>query len=74
MLRELVLSTTAPEGSFPFSENFPGFAATTNLPVGGYEGSSVRIELVPLTSGIRIWGFISVTNNRTNDFTVISPQ
>ena len=48
MLRELVLSTTAPEGSFPFSENFPGFAATTNLPVGGYEGSSVRIELVPL--------------------------
>ena len=75
ILTELVLSTTnVPKGSFPFSENYPGYAATTIFPVGGYQGPSVRIELVPLTSGIRIWGFVSVTNDRTNDFTVISPQ
>jgi len=52
----------------------PGFAELTDLPTGGYSGSSVRVELVPMDPDLRIWGFISVTNNETNDFTVVSPH
>lgn len=33
----------------------------------------VRFELVPATSGLRYWGFISVTNNETQHVTVIEP-
>ncbi len=36
--------------------------------------SNVRIELRPITAGMRIWGFVSITNNDTQQVTVVSPQ
>ncbi|HET8775840.1 MAG TPA: hypothetical protein VFP80_18730 [Thermoanaerobaculia bacterium] len=32
------------------------------------------IEVVPATPGARIWAFVSVTNNETQQFTMVSPQ
>ncbi len=54
--------------------NYPGFAEITSLPIGSYAGTTVRLELIPLRPGARLWGFLTVTNNTTNEFTVVSPQ
>lgn len=42
--------------------------ASTTLP------SIVRIELEPTTKDARFWSFISITNNETQQLTVITPQ
>lgn len=34
----------------------------------------VRIELEPITPGLRYWGFVSVVNNETQQVTTITPQ
>ena len=34
----------------------------------------IRIEVTPLTSGLRLWAFVSVTNNETQHVTVVAPQ
>ncbi|HKR62974.1 MAG TPA: hypothetical protein VJZ00_04515 [Thermoanaerobaculia bacterium] len=34
----------------------------------------VRVELEPLTEGTRIWGFVSVTNNVTQNFYTVTPR
>jgi hypothetical protein len=34
----------------------------------------VRVEVTPVTTGIRFWAFISVTNNETQHVTTITPQ
>ncbi|HEX6100979.1 MAG TPA: hypothetical protein VF432_31970 [Thermoanaerobaculia bacterium] len=36
--------------------------------------STIWVEVVPLTPGMRAWGLVSVTNNETQQVTVISPQ
>ncbi|HEX6097620.1 MAG TPA: hypothetical protein VF432_14930 [Thermoanaerobaculia bacterium] len=36
--------------------------------------STIWVEIVPLTAGMRTWGMISVTNNETQQVTIISPQ
>jgi hypothetical protein len=36
--------------------------------------STIWVEIVPLTPGLRAWGLISVTNNETQQVTIISPQ
>lgn len=38
------------------------------------EHASVRVELEPMTPGMRFWAFISVTNNETQHVTLITPQ
>lgn len=41
--------------------------------LAGYEGI-VRIELVPLTPGLKYWAFVSVTNNKTQHFYTVEAQ
>lgn len=36
--------------------------------------SRVCIQVVPRTPGVRIWSFVSITNNETQHVTVITPQ
>ena len=36
--------------------------------------SRFRIEIVPLTPGLRYWAFVSVTNNETQHVTTVTPQ
>ena len=42
--------------------------------VGTSHYPSVRIEVTPSNASTRLWGFVTVTNNETQQTTVISPQ
>lgn len=57
----------------------PATATFTAFPPplsGGSDAGFVtrRVTIEPLVAGTRIWAFISVTNNETQQITVISPQ
>ncbi len=57
--------------------NRPAFAYIGDLLTAHPELSriaSVRIELTPVTDGMRIWGFVTITNNDTQQVTTVSPQ
>ncbi len=64
-----------------FDENFdrpfyPGYAGISDIAqLPGVEGQQqIRLELRPVTEGLRYWAFVSVTNNETQHFTTITPQ
>jgi hypothetical protein len=46
------------------TERFPAIAST----------SLVRVAIEPLTPGLRFWAFISITNNETQQVTLVTPQ
>lgn len=51
----------------------PGYAQFD--PIEGLDvRESVRVELTPVTRGLRYWAFVSVTNNETQHVTTITPQ
>jgi hypothetical protein len=52
--------------------DFPRYAQISDLPLP--TTSLARIDVVPLTPGMRIWAFATVTNNDTQQVTVISPH
>lgn len=33
----------------------------------------LRVEVLPLSTGLRLWAFASITNNRTNEVTLVTP-
>lgn len=55
---------------------YPGYAAVTDLstivPLGDAE--RLRIEIEPVTEGLRLWAFVTVIHDETQQATVISPQ
>jgi hypothetical protein len=56
----------------------PAFPAQAQLDLGSLlplQGlDSLRLEVKPADQGVRIWGFVSITNNDTHHVTVVSPQ
>jgi len=56
----------------------PAFPAQAQLDLGSLlplQGlDSVRVEVKPVDQGVRIWGFVSITNNDSHHVTVVSPQ
>jgi hypothetical protein len=54
----------------------PGYAEIGDLsqiaPLAN--ASKVAVEVEPLTPGLRIWSFVSVTNNETQHVTIITPD
>jgi hypothetical protein len=52
--------------------DYPRYAQISDLPLPA--ASFARIDVVPATPGLRIWAFITVTNNDTQQVTVISPH
>jgi len=44
------------------------------IPPGFNPGAVVGVRITPLTPGLRIWAFISVTNNETQHVTTVTPQ
>ena len=50
----------------------PAYAQFTDFQPDQY--SVARIEIEPLTPGKRIWAFVSVTNNETQQITMIAPH
>jgi hypothetical protein len=55
---------------------YPGYFAVFDLSsIALLEGvERLRLEIVPVTEGMRIWGFVTVVNNVTQYATVITPQ
>jgi hypothetical protein len=53
-------------------DNYPAYAQAADLPMPSTP--LARIDIVPLTPGMRIWAFASATNNTTQQVTVISPH
>ncbi len=52
--------------------NYPAYAQAADLPMPST--TRARIDVEPLTPGMRIWAFVSATNNTTQQVTVISPH
>jgi len=52
------------------------FERLANLPPVNLPDSTprVRVDVDPITPGLRFWAFVSLTNNETQHVTVISPQ
>ena len=54
----------------------PGYTQVTDIssiaPLGDAE--SIRIEIEPVTAGLKLWAFVTVIHNETQHATVISPQ
>jgi hypothetical protein len=53
-------------------DNYPAYAQASDLPMPSTP--LARIDIVPITNGLRIWAFASATNNTTQQVTVISPH
>lgn len=47
--------------------NLTGFVTRTDV-------DRIRLEIEPVTDGLRLWGFVTVVNNETQHATVIAPQ
>jgi hypothetical protein len=62
------------------SENrfLPGYAQIPINDAFFFPGTDLRfafrIRIDPVVSGQRFWGMVSVTNNATNEFTLITPE
>lgn len=53
----------------------PGYAEVTDLfDALDNRFDRIRIEITPVIPGSRLWAFVSVTNNVTQQVTVVSPQ
>jgi hypothetical protein len=67
-----------PDPRTSFAENFPPYAEVTALPIKsepGLDVESLRVEVEPIRPpGLRIWAFLTLTNNDTQSVTVISPR
>jgi len=70
---------TLKQGSIDDSPS-PGWPAMAQLAFADIAGASLvngtrlRLEIMPITPSLRIWAFVSVTNNETQHVTTITPQ
>lgn len=62
-----VTSVAPPQGSLRFA---PGFAQIDNI--GG--APAVRVEIDPQTPGAAFWAYVSITNNDSQQITLVTPQ
>jgi hypothetical protein len=76
----LTAERTYPVAYFPAAEaigngiypDYPRYAQISDLPLP--TTGFARIDVIPVTPGLRIWAFVTVTNNDTQQVTVISPR
>jgi hypothetical protein len=52
---------------------FPLYGERANLQEALAGENAVWVEVVPITTGLRIWAMVSVTNNDTQHVTLIAP-
>lgn len=72
LLTELTPSfALAPTASAPFC---PAYTEIALSQVALQNASRLRIEVIPGESALQYWGFVSVTNNDTQEVSIISPR
>lgn len=68
----VVPMTTSTDGAEPRGFT-PGFAELNQF-VGGGQLTPVRVEIAPLTPGVAFWAYVSITNNDSQQITLVTPQ
>ena len=74
LLAETTVALVPPLG---WEESLPGYAQFMDLVASFPEiaaSETVRVEITPITQGLRFWAFASVTNNETQHVTTVTPQ
>jgi len=66
--RTVTTTTTGPQGVLRFQ---PAYAQFDQIVDGA--PSRVRVEVEPLTHGVAFWTFASITNNDTQQITIVTP-
>ena len=73
---DIDLQLQPPTGGHPKYK--PAYAQLSDvrglIPAGFDVGTVMGVRVTPLTPDLRIWAFVSVTNNETQHVTVITPQ
>jgi hypothetical protein len=64
----LLTTSTPPQTLFRFQ---PGFA---EMAIPDVTAGTVRLEIEPLTKGAASWAYVSVTNNESQQVTLVTPQ
>lgn len=73
----LAETTVALVPSLGSQDGLPGYAQLTDLVASFPQiaaSETVRVEITPITLGLRFWAFASVTNNETQHVTTVTPQ
>ncbi len=69
--RQLTTTTPIP----PAFRATPGFAEIDDLLAGAStQPDQLRIEIEPLTTGAASWAYVSITNNESQQITLVTPQ
>ncbi len=69
------LSLAPPSGFHPrYKPGYVQFSDIRGLIPAGRSETVIGVRITPFTSGLRLWAFISVTNNETQHVTTITPQ
>jgi hypothetical protein len=69
MVGEATITLVTPaQGPLRFE---PGYYQSAEL-FAGLAGP-LRVEIQPMISGSRSWAFVSITNNTTQEFTLVTP-
>lgn len=72
LLRETTLHTaTPPQGHPRFT---PGFAELDDLLSAAASSGALRVEIEPQTPGAAFWAYVSITNNDSQQITLVTPQ
>ena len=66
-----VTTSTPPQPATRFQ---PGFVEMRDLVPSGAQPSSLRIEIAPQTSGSASWAYVAITNNDSQQVTLVTPQ
>lgn len=67
-------ATIMPPSPRDFRSSYPGFASVTDIAgLSGTHERLARLDIVP-APGVTVWAFLTITNNETQDVTVVSPQ
>lgn len=69
--QSVILGSTYAFGN-PDYPRYPGYAEISEL-TGGRTGN-FRLEISPVTAGLRFWAFVSITNNETQHVTTVTPH
>lgn len=69
---ELISSTTLQLKSDPDTLDFPGFGQIDVSAIAPFE-KVVRVEIVPVTPGLRFWAMANITNNDTQHVSLVTP-
>lgn len=75
LLSEMQVTTsTPPQGTLRFRPGYVQIAQLTPSLGIDSEPMQLRVEVAPLTAGSAFWSYVSVTNNESQQVTLVTPQ